>query len=222
MARKQTHHLSPRERLVYHVQHLEELAEAKELAAGSLKEGFELAELDGLDPKTLKVVLKLRKMTPAERVQRRALEAIYLSSLGMLDGDALPESARRRLDPDPPPSGNGDTPADEPNPAAPEADTSGAPVPDVRPTSRQEPPQKSLALKEPEEARTEGAAAAAEGKRIYDNPYPAGDPCRAAWDEGWCAQRKSNGLEPPEAYQRRTEKPAPKDAAPSGEAAEGA
>lgn len=219
MAKKQTHHLSPRERLVHHVQQLEDLAATKEFAAASLAEGFELAKLDGLDPKTLKVVLKLRKMTPAERVQRRALEAIYLSSLGMLDGDALPESARRRLDPDPPkPEDDGASKAsgddaNEPGPG------DAAPMEDLAP-ARPEPPQKSLVLKEPEEARAEGAAAAAAGKRIYDNPYPAGDPCRAAWDEGWCAQRKSNGLEPPEAYQRRTEKPAPKEAAPTGEATE--
>ena len=62
-------------------------------------------------------------------------------------------------------------------------------------------------MKDPEEARQEGAAAAVAGKRIYDNPYPAGNPCRAAWDEGWCAQQKSHGMDPPAAYQRRSAKP---------------
>ncbi len=68
----------------------------------------------------------------------------------------------------------------------------------------------ALELKDPEEARQEGRAAAAAGKRVYDNPYPAGDPCRAAWDEGWCEARKSHGMETPEAYKRR--KPPPPDA----------
>jgi len=69
------------------------------------------------------------------------------------------------------------------------------------------PAQPPLILKDPAEARQEGADAAVAGKRIYDNPYPAGDPCRAAWDEGWCGQKKSHGMETPQAYQRRTETP---------------
>lgn len=185
---------SPRERLVRHVQRLESLAASKAEAAGDLADAFKAAQADGYDPSTLRVVLKLRQLTPAERKQRRALEAIYLAALGMLEGDALPDEARRRLD------GNDTTSAPKPS-ASPAAG-------DAKPAKQ--PPQRPLALKDPEDARREGGEAAAAGKRIYDNPFPAGDPCRASWDEGWCAQRKSHGMEPPAAYQRRTEKPAEK------------
>lgn len=194
-----------RERLVHHVQDLERLQDLKARAADNLKSGFEAAASDGFDTATLKAVLKLRKLTPSQRAERRALEAIYLAALGMLEGDPLPNEARRRLDEDGAPSsrrrpsGGGSMPApptdDE---TAPErAGVAGATTPE----------QPSLALKDPDEARQEGAAAAAAGKRIYDNPYPAGDPCRAAWDEGWCTRSNSHGLETPAAYRRRVEKP---------------
>jgi len=51
--------------------------------------------------------------------------------------------------------------------------------------------------------------AAREGKRVIDNPYVAGDPRRALWDEGWCAQTGSDGMEIPAAW-RRKEKKKPK------------
>jgi uncharacterized protein (UPF0335 family) len=181
-----------RERLMQHVQELERREAIKQLASEALKEQFDAAKADGFDVPTLRIVLKLRKMTPDQRRERRALEAIYLANLEMLDGDPLPDEARRRLDP---------PKEDDPPPA--EADAPPAP-PDQAPAK---PEQQPLIVKDPAEAREEGAAAAQAGKRIYDNPYPAGDPCRAAWDEGWCAQRQSHGMDLPEAYQRRTKSP---------------
>jgi uncharacterized protein (UPF0335 family) len=196
--------LNPRQRLVRHVQELERLEELKRHAADDLKDGFEAARADGYDPGTLRIVLKLRKLTPDQRRERRALEAIYLAALGMLEGDPLPDEARRRLDSD-------DKPASK-KPGAP-AGSSPSTTSEEEPAQPPAPAQPSLILKDPEEARAEGATAAEAGRRIYDNPYPAGDPCRAAWDEGWCAQQKSHGMETPSAYQRRTPKPAeaPKD-----------
>lgn len=183
---------SARERLVYHVQELERLEELKQTAAANVREALANAKAAGFDPGTLKVVLRLRKLTPSQRQERRALEAIYLAALGMLEGDALPDEARRRLDEQdrPPAPDQGGKPPE----AAAKADT-------PRTAREQAPP---LPLKDPEEARQEGRDAATAGKRIYDNPFPAGDPCRAAWDEGWCEQKKSHGMETPAAYQRRT------------------
>lgn len=208
MRKEATSRYSVPERLVRHVQELERLAELKQHAADAVKTAFETASGEGFDPTTLKVVLKLRKLTPGQRQERRALEAIYMAALGMLEGEALPEAARRRLDgqPNQAPSKPGDA-------APPEGD---ADAPAAAPEDPPVDPQPVLPLKDPAEARQEGASAAEAGKRIYDNPYPAGDPCRAAWDEGWCAQRKSNGMEPPAAYARRTDPPAkdPNDDAP--------
>ncbi len=188
---------NPRARLVYHVQELERLEEVKQAAAEACREALAIAKAEGFDGTTLKVVLKLRKLTPAQRKERRALEAIYLAALGMLEGDPLPDEARRRLDEEEhPPS------ADQRGPQLP-------PEPHITEEPRQPTPapQPPLVFKDPEEARQEGRAAAAAGKRIYDNPFPAGDPCRAAWDEGWCEQKKSHGMETPAAYQRRTKAP---------------
>lgn len=183
--------LNSRERLVYHIQELERLEEVKKNASEDLKAGFDQAEADGYDNTTLKVVLKLRKMTPSQRQERRALEAIYLAALGMLEGDALPETARRRLD--------------EPTPD--ERDKQEQSPVDIPKAESQQPEQPPLQLKDPAEARAEGSVAAEAGQRIYENPYPAGDPCRAAWDEGWCSKKQSHGMETPQAYRRRSEKP---------------
>lgn len=193
-----------RERLVSIVQRLERLEAAKQAASNELRAAFHAAAGAGYDPSTLKAVLRLRKLTPQERKERRALESIYLASLGMLEGDPLPDEARRRLDeqesppPPKPPAGTQDRRA----PQAAEKPVAPAPQP---------PPQLRMPVKDPDEARADGRAAAAAGKRIYDNPFPAGDPCRAAWDEGWCEKRKSHGMETPAAYQRRSKSPGPTD-----------
>jgi len=193
-----------RERLVHTVQTLERLADEKEQAAAAFREAMSHAGRAGYDTGTLKVVLRLRKMSPEQRKERRALEAIYLAALGLLDGDPLTDEARRRLDQAEPEQAK--KPGPSPRGASPPA---AAPS---QPPSSLPPPQLAMQLKDPEEARKEGRTAAAAGKRIYDNPYPAGDACRAAWDEGWCESKKSNGMDTPAAYQRRTEpKRDPKD-----------
>lgn len=200
--KRMTHH----ERLVHHVQTLERMEAQRQAAAEAIRDQLRAAKWDGFDPGTLRVVLRLRRMTLQQRRERRALEAIYLAELGMLDGEGLPEEARRRLDPpkepqkkdpaDPPPF-------DQPDLLERSGDVAGDPP---------SPPQQQLQLKDPGEARAEGEAAAEAGKRIYDNPYPAGDPCRAAWDEGWCSKRQSHGMELPDAYRRRSSKPPDEDA----------
>lgn len=196
---------SVHERLVRFVQELERLEEEKQAAAEAMADCLKRAKVSGFDPATLKAVLKLRKMTPGERKAKRALELIYMASLGMLDGEPLTDEARRWLDDQ----------AQEPGPAPSHGAAraqrreSGGEAPAPGRASREQPsapPQLPMALKDPEEARQEGRAAAAAGKRIYDNPFPAGDPCRAAWDEGWCEAKESNGMETPAAYARRTKK----------------
>ena len=126
----------------------------------------------------------------------------------MLDGEGLPDEARRRLDGQPP------QPERSADPAPSEkADDTAAAAPPAPPA------QPALPIKTPDEARQEGMDAAAAGKRVYDNPYPAGDPCRAAWDEGWCAQSRSHGMDPPAAYARRSDPPKKdaKDDQPKGD-----
>lgn len=212
---------SRREQLVFHVQELERVERLKQEAAECVTESYEAAKRAGYDQSTLRVILKLRKLTPDQRRERRALETIYLAALGMLEGDPLTDEARRRLDPEPP-----QAPADRPPPPEPPADAAleGRADPSPAPVEPPAPPQPTLPLKTPDEARQEGTEAAAAGKRVYDNPYPPGDPCRAAWDEGWCAQRQSHGMDTPAAYQRRSTKPPDEKRdpdGPSGDASDG-
>jgi uncharacterized protein (UPF0335 family) len=187
---------SPPEQLVHHVQNLERLEAEKQAAAAEFRAGLAGARAAGFDPGTLRVVLRLRKLTPGQRKERRALEAIYLAALGMLEGDPLPDEARRRLDEEPQ--------RDQPEKGLTEAGSKSQRESKTAPPA---PPQLPMNLKDPEEARQEGRTAAAAGKRIYDNPYPAGDLCRAAWDEGWCERKKSNGMDTPSAFQRRSDPP---------------
>jgi uncharacterized protein (UPF0335 family) len=198
MEKAHMHSADARRRLVHHITQLEQLEARKKLASDDFKTAIETAQLEGYDGATLKVVLKLRKLTPAQRLERRALEAIYMAAIGLLDGEALPDEARRRF------SGDAeDRPPSQPD-VAPSA-RSETPAP---PPAPQQPP---LIVKDPAEARREGAAAAAADKRIYENPYAAGDPCRAAWDEGWCGQKNSHGMDVPKAYQRRQSSKPKKD-----------
>lgn len=53
-----------RQQLVSHVQTLERLEAAKQAAADDFKAALERAKGEGYDSTTLRIVLKLRKMTP--------------------------------------------------------------------------------------------------------------------------------------------------------------
>ncbi|MCL4818922.1 MAG: DUF2312 domain-containing protein [Vicinamibacteria bacterium] len=211
--------VSTRTRLVQHVQELERLEEAKRKVADALRDRMRCAQDDGFDGPTLKAILKLRKMTPAQRKERRALEAIYLASLGMLDGDPLPDEARRRLDGQPPaadpPEPDEKPTSDDPAPPGDSQGPGGDPAAHEG-TPPTPPKQVEMPLRTPAEAREEGRAAAGAGKKVYENPYPAGDPCRAAWDEGWCESSGSHGLDIPSAFQRK-KKPPKGDEAPEGD-----
>lgn len=121
---------------------------------------------------------------------------MYRAALGMLNGTPLGEAARKRL--------MGKLP---PKPEEPSNE------------------QASSLLKETpntddlDGARAAGRAAAGEGKRIIDNPYIAGDPRRAAWDEGWCAETGTDGMEVPEAWRRQSAKKKRGDGKPEGDGA---
>ncbi|WP_322997473.1 hypothetical protein [Castellaniella sp.] len=60
-----------------------------------------------------------------------------------------------------------------------------------------------------EAARQQGEQDSRDGKRIIDNPFVAGDPRRAAWDEGHCKARGSDGMDIPEAWRRKSKSDAP-------------
>jgi uncharacterized protein (UPF0335 family) len=177
------------------------LEEQKKEIAEDIKEVFAEAKGRGYDTKALRQVVKREMETASEAEKRRETEAItelYLANLGMLDGTPLGDAARERVveaeaqdkgDDDAPPAGDG----------APVAPTRGV-----------------FTEQEIDEARSRGANDSREGKRIIDNPFMAGDPRRAAWDEGHCQDRGSDGMDIPDSWRRKVkDKAAPEKGAQS-------
>jgi hypothetical protein len=74
----------------------------------------------------------------------------------------------------------------------------------------EEAPEAEAAPTEPQptvdDARRMGAEAARNGEPVTSNPFPARDERRAAWDEAWCRELGSDGMEIPPAL-RPTPKP---------------
>lgn len=75
-----------------------------------------------------------------------------------------------------------------------------------KPQEEHAPPPPVFSEEDIKTAREEGTAAANSGVPITENPYPARDPRRAAWDEAWCATLGSDGMEIPEAFRRKKPK----------------
>jgi len=159
------------------------------------------AGAQGYDKKALMLVVARMMEDSADRAARQetaALADVYLASLGMLDGTPLGDAARRRFDPIDDPV---DHSAAQGEDADREDDSEGA-TPD-----ESSPPAGAMSEETITAAREEGSAAAEAGERVFANPYVAGDPRRAAWDEGWCVRKGSDGMEIPDAF-RRKKKPA--------------
>lgn len=177
------------ERLLGFIERVERLEEEKAALAIDIREVFAEAKATGFDPKTMRQIVKLRKMDQAERDEAEALLDIYKGALGMLSGTPLGEAAVRRLAGQPPkPDGDGDGDADDAGPD--DADPANPPAPGE--------PEPDVGA-----ARELGAAAAGEGKPVTANPFPPHDPRRAAWDEEWCRAAGSDGMDIPDAWKRR-------------------
>ncbi len=107
--------------------------------------------------------------------------AAHIGALGMLDGTPLGSWAQKKAAPEP------EEPAPDDGDAADGAEGEGAAA---------EPAEPPLTA---EDARRMGAEAAQGGKPVTANPFPARDPRRAAWDEAWCQNMGSDGMDIPEA-----------------------
>lgn len=165
-------------RLLSYIERIEWLEEEKRSIADDIKDVKAEAKSAGFDVKTITKIIAERRMTPAERRAERVLLDLYRASAGLLDGTPLGDAARERLM------------EEEPNAE-----------PEPEPPARTEEVMRTV-----EEAREEGGEAFRAGVRIIDNPYTAGDPRRAAWDEGFCAASGSDGMDIPEAWRRKTKK----------------
>lgn len=172
---------------------IERLEDQKREIAQRIQEKKREAKRAGLDTKVMNQMLRERRMDAAERAEYQSLCEVYRAALGMLGGTPLGDFARKRLM------------GDEPEAEAPDAaQAQEALAPDL------------------DGARDAGREAARAGKRVIDNPYIAGDPRRAAWDEGYCAESGSDGMEIPAAWRRKPKKkPEPEGQAEGPDEGEG-
>lgn len=69
-------------RLRSFIERVERLEEEKAVIAADVKEVYAEAKGEGYDTKTLRQVVRIRKMDRAERQEREALLDLYLSALG--------------------------------------------------------------------------------------------------------------------------------------------
>jgi uncharacterized protein (UPF0335 family) len=70
------------ERLRSFLDRVERLEEEKSTIAGDIREVFAEAKGEGYDTKTLRKIIRLRKMDKAKRDEEEALLELYLAALG--------------------------------------------------------------------------------------------------------------------------------------------
>jgi uncharacterized protein (UPF0335 family) len=179
------------------IERAERLKEEIKGLQADLRDVFAEAKGQGFDPKTMKEIIKLRGMDTHARREHEALLDTYKAALGMLDGTPLGTWAVERLSK--PKTEPAENRADEPKQA-------------LEPAAEEE----EAAPSEPEltvdDARRLGGEAARSGKPVTANPFPARDARRAAWDEAWCQELGTDGMDIPDAL-----KPTPKPKKPEGE-----
>ena len=73
------------------VERIERLEEEKKAIADDIKDVYAEAKANGYDTKTLRQVVRLRKVEAAERQEQEAMLDLYLSALGMLPESAAPD-----------------------------------------------------------------------------------------------------------------------------------
>jgi uncharacterized protein (UPF0335 family) len=188
------------EQLLSIIQRVEKLEEEKAAIAADISDVFAEAKGNGFDTKTIRAIIKLRKLSDQEREEQEALLDIYKAALGMLNGTPLGEAALKRLS---------DEKKENEKHDAGEGSETNATTQANDATEVQQEPQATI-----EEAREMAKKAAKEGRPVSDNPFPARDPRRAAWDEEWCRASGSDGMDLPDAWKR---KPKPKDSEERGD-----
>jgi uncharacterized protein (UPF0335 family) len=187
--------------LLLGIERIERLQEEKRGIADDIKDVYAEYKSRGFDTKAMREIIKLRKLTPEERREREAMLDTYKAALGMLDGTPLGRWAVEKLEKEDKPADDGGDPDGAVGEGAEEQPaTPPEPEPDV------------------DEAHTMGRDAARGGKPVTSNPFPARDIRRAAWDEAWCQELGSDGMDIPDALKPT---PKPKKAKGAGEAQSG-
>jgi len=191
------------------IERVERLEEEKKGIADDIKDVYAEAKSRGFCPKTMRRIVALRKLEPNERREMEAMLDTYKAALGMLDGTPLGNWAIERLKRDP------KKPEDAE--AAPEPQEEAAAAEDA---AEDEGPVDPLAGMTVDDARRLGGEAARGGEDVTRNPFPFGDARRAAWDEAWCQELGSDGMDIPAALRPAATRKPKKDAGPAPDAAD--
>ena len=187
MSKNPTPELTTGARLRSFIERVEYLEARKAEIMHDIREVYGEAKSTGFDTKTIRQIVKDRKLTEAERAEREALLDLYKAAIGMLDGTPLGSSALERLTKKPKPAKPPEDEAETPD--APEPEAEETPAAPAKPTA-----EDIIA------ARAAGEKAASEGNPVTSNPHPAHDPRRAAFDEGWCSAAGTDGMDIPDAW----------------------
>lgn len=193
------------------IERIETLEEEKRGIADDIKDVYAEAKGTGFDTKTIRAIVKLRKIDDAARREAEALLDTYKAALGMLGGTPLGHWAIERLEkarkPDPAHTGDQAKPDSDPNKAVDcdDADDAAPPAP---------PPALEWTV---DDARLFGRLAAQAGKPVTANPFPPRDLRRAAWDEAWCGEIGSDGMDIPDALKPASRPKKASDDEASGE-----
>ncbi len=85
------------DRLLSYIQRIERLEEEKTALVIDIREVYAEAKGDGFDVKTMRAIVKLRKLDSADRAEQEALLELYKRALGMLADTPLGEAAMRSV-----------------------------------------------------------------------------------------------------------------------------
>lgn len=80
-----------RDQLKAIVERIERLEEEKAAIAADIKEIYAEAKGNGFDTKTLRTIIRLRKMEPHDLEEQEAMLDLYRSALGMLGNPTISE-----------------------------------------------------------------------------------------------------------------------------------
>ena len=87
------------DRLRSFIERIERLEEEKAALAADIREVYAEAKGDGFDVKTMRQIVKLRKVDKADRDEQEALLDLYKQALGMLADTPLGEAALAKVGP---------------------------------------------------------------------------------------------------------------------------
>lgn len=78
------------------VERIERLEEEKKTITEDIRDVYAEAKANGFDVKTMREIVRLRKMDADARSERETLLDLYMAALGMLAGTPLGDAAVRR------------------------------------------------------------------------------------------------------------------------------